>query len=120
MDVIAVRDIRVHGRHGALPHEREREQPFDIDVSLECDLTAAAAEDDLRQTIDYAGVKADVERVVRETSFALLERLAAEVLEALFMNPRIVRAEVSIAKPAILDGATPSVALRRDNPRACR
>ena len=54
--------------------------------------------------------------IVQSTSFALLERLAGEVLRAIFTDARVARAQVEIGKPALLDGATPSVRLVRDNP----
>jgi len=34
----------------------------------------------------------------------------------IFNDRRVVRAEITIAKPEILDGATPSITLRRENP----
>ena len=117
MDVIALRNVRAYGRHGADPGERAAEQRFDLDLWIECDLQPAQRSDDLRDTIDYATLKAEVVRIVRETSHALLECLAGELLDAVFADARVARAEVSIAKPGILDGATPSVTLRRENPR---
>ena len=108
-DIIAVRGIRASGKHGALPGEREREQPFDVDVELECDLTAARASDALADTVDYAAVHARVVAIVRERSFALLERLGEEIARALLDDRRVASVRVTIAKPALLAGATPSV-----------
>ena len=117
MDRIALRGMRVYGRHGANPGERDREQPFDIEVLLEVDLRAAQASDALGDTVDYAGLHGRIAELVRTRSYALLERLAGEVLHAIFADARVRRAQVSIAKPALLEGATPSVTLERDNPR---
>ena len=57
--------------------------------------------------------------VVGGTSFALLERLAGAILEAVFEDDRVARAEVTLAKPHVLGGATPSVTLSRVNQRHC-
>lgn len=46
------------------------------------------------------------------TSFALLERLGQVLLEALLADERVRAAEVSIAKPGLLAGATPVVRVR--------
>ncbi len=73
--------------------------------------------DDLGDTLDYAHLHRRIATIVQSTSFALLERLAAEIADALFRDARIARAQVRIAKPELLDGATPSVCLRRENPR---
>ena len=117
MDVISLRGIRVQGKHGANPGERDAEQPFDVDVTIEIDLNSAGFSDDLGDTLDYDALHKRIAGIVRSTSFALLERLCAEVLGAIFSDPRVARAEVQIAKPGLLDGATPSVKLRRANPR---
>ncbi len=117
MDVIALRGIRAYGKHGANPGERDREQPFDVEITAELDLAAAEHSDELGDTLNYDELHQRVMSIVQSTSFALLERLAGEILRAIFADARVARAEVSIAKPALLDGATPSVRLRRENPR---
>ncbi len=117
MDVIALSGLRAQGRHGANAGERDAEQPFDVDVLVEIDLTAPSSSDDLGETLDYAALHQRIIGIVQSTSYALLERLAAEVLRDIFRDARVARAEVAIAKPRLLDGATPSVRLRRENPR---
>ena len=117
MDVITLRGMRVMGRHGANPGERDADQPFDVEIELHADLSAAEHSDDLRDTIDYDALHKRVAQIVRSTSFALLERLAGEILVAIFEDTRVERAIVTIGKPQLLDAATPSVRLQRDNPR---
>ena len=111
-DVIQIRDIRAFGRHGALPGEREHVQPFDLDVELEVDVAAARSSDDLKQTLDYAALHARIVRLVGERSFHLLEKLGDEILADLMRDERILGASVTIAKPKLLDGATPAVRLQ--------
>lgn len=121
MDVITLRDVRAYGRHGADPGERDNEQAFDISVTFEVDLRVAQYSDELADTIDYSGIHQRFIEIVERRSYALLERLAGDLLDALFTDTRIARAEVTIEKPRILAGATPSVKLVRENPdyRAC-
>jgi FolB domain-containing protein len=116
MDRITLRGVRASGRHGANPGERDREQPFEIDAVIELDLHAAQASDDLADTLDYANLHDRLVHVVASTSFVLLERLAGELLATIFTDARAVRAEVTIAKPRLLEGATPAVTLSRENP----
>ena len=109
MDRIEVRGLRVYGRHGANPGEQEVAQPFDLDLELHLDLAAARASDDLGDTIDYDAIAKSVRKTVATRSFRLLERLADEISREIMTDGRIVRAAVRIAKPTILDGATPAV-----------
>ncbi|HKE37571.1 MAG TPA: dihydroneopterin aldolase [Candidatus Baltobacteraceae bacterium] len=110
---IALRNVRALGRHGADPGERQHEQPFDIDLTVELDTTAAERSDELSDTLDYAALHRRLVTVVGNTSFALIERLARALLDAVFEDERVVFAELTIAKPEILAGATPSVTLER-------
>ncbi len=55
-DRIEVLGLRVVARHGVLPEERERAQPFEIDLEIEADLSEAARHDDLSKTVDYGSV----------------------------------------------------------------
>jgi 7,8-dihydroneopterin aldolase/epimerase/oxygenase len=113
MDRIRLDGIRAYGRHGVDSTERERAQPFDVAICAELDLADAAVTDDLSRTLNYAALHERVVRIVATTSYALLERLAADVLDAVLEDRRVVRAQVTIGKPGILDGATPSVTLSR-------
>lgn len=115
MDVIRIEGIRATGHHGADPGERDAGQFFDVAVLMECDLSPAAGSDELKDTIDYSVVHGTIVRIIEATSFRLIERLAAEIARALLEDPRIAFVEISIAKPAILQGATPGVTLRRTN-----
>jgi len=120
LDRITLRGIRAYGRHGADPGEREHRQLVEVDLTLDVDLTAAARDDDLRSTVNYAGLYDAIVRIVSTTSYALLERVGADVLDAVFADVRVARAAVSLRKPEILAGATPGVTLERENPRHAR
>lgn len=113
MDEIRLQKVRAYGRHGSNPRERERRQLIEVDVTAQIDLREAQRGDDLARTMDYASLHARLVRVVATTSYALLERLADDLLQAVFFEPRVVRAAVTVSKPGILDGATPSVTLVR-------
>lgn len=117
MDRIALRAIRAHGRHGANPGERDVPQPFDIDVEIDVDLRAAQASDRLDDTVNYAALHRQFVEIVERESYELLERLAGRIVEAIFRDARVASAAVTIGKPGLLDGATPSVTLVRKNPR---
>jgi len=114
MDRIVLHDIIVQGRHGVYEHERADAQPFRLDLVLELDLSRAAASDDLNDTINYAAIHRRIVEIVSTRSYALLERLAGVILDEVATDERIVRADLSIAKPGLLDGATPSVRLIRE------
>ena len=85
-----------------------------IDVVLDVDLTRARRSDDLADTVNYAELHATVVSIVARERFALLERLGDVVLDALMRDRRIARAAITLAKPGLLEGATPAVTLQRE------
>lgn len=113
MDAITLQGIRAYGRHGANPGERDARQLIAVDATAELDLEAAQRGDDLTQTIDYAALHERIVRIVSTTSYALLEALAGALLDTILADDRVLRATVTLSKPQILDGATPSVTLTR-------
>jgi dihydroneopterin aldolase len=117
MDRITLRGIRAYGRHGVFPYEREHVAPFDLDVTIDTDLRTAGTSDDLADTLDYDALLRRLVQIVADMSFALLERLAEELAGEVLRDPRALAVEVTVAKPGILDGATPAVTLvrRRDS-----
>ena len=76
-DSIVVRGIRAEGHHGILADgERDKAQPFVVDVELLRDLRPVAEADDLGATTDYTEIAKTVRLVIEEESFELLEKLA--------------------------------------------
>jgi len=82
-DRIELRAMRFGGRHGVLPFEAERPQPFEVDVVIELDLAPAGTTDDLARSVDYGAVYAAARAVVEGPHAALLETLAERIAAAL-------------------------------------
>ncbi len=96
---VEIRDLRAFGIHGVLPHERRRAQPFSVDVDAWFDPNDAARSDALGDTVDYGAVASSVADVVSQSSFALLEALAAAVARrVLDEHARVTRVEVTVRK----------------------
>jgi len=115
--VIQLRGLRVVGVHGALPEEQDRAQPFEVDVDMEVDLSAAAASDVLADTVDYGVVAVAIQRVVAGEHHQLLERLADRIADdVLTVDPRIASVAVTVRKlrpPVPVDLASVAVRITR-------
>ena len=97
-DRIELRGLRVTGRHGALPGERDRAQPFEVDLEVEVDLRPAGASDDLADTLDYGAIVDAAARVVIAESHRLLERLAERIAAQVLAAPRVRSVTVAVRK----------------------
>jgi dihydroneopterin aldolase len=116
-DRITLRGMRFLGRHGVTLDERREPQPFEVDVTMWGDLAAAAASDELADTVDYSAVFGQVQEIVEQRSFRLIEALAGAIVDAvLTAQPHVSSIEVRVRKPnAPLPGAfdTVEASLRR-------
>ena len=80
-DHLQLRGLRVVALCGALPEERVRAQPFELDVDIGADLAPAGQTDDLGDTVDYGAVCAAVCAVAEGEQFTLMEAMAQRVAE---------------------------------------
>ncbi len=88
-DRISLTGLRVRGRHGVYDFEREQGQDFVVDVVLELDLSAAAASDDVADTVHYGELAERLVAVITGEPVNLIETLAE----------RVAGAEVTVHKP---------------------
>ncbi len=98
MDRILIPGLRELGVHGVLPEERQRPQPFEVDLELHVDVRSAGDSDDLDDTVDYSAVCEAVSRVVSSESYLLLERLATRIAEVCKADARVERVAVEVRK----------------------
>lgn len=116
-DRIVLRGLRVRGHHGVLDHERRDGQDFVLDLALEVDLAAAAASDDLVDTVDYGALAEGAAAVVSGPPRRLIEAVAGEVADRVLADDRVAAVEVTLHKPqAPITGPFDDVAvvLRRE------
>jgi dihydroneopterin aldolase len=116
-DRIELRDLRVVGVHGVLAEERQRAQPFSVDLDAWLDTAAAGRSDDLAATVDYAALAALAADVVGASSYSLLEAVAERIAQAVLdHDERLVAVAVTVRKlrpPIPLDLGTVGVRIVR-------
>ncbi len=106
-DRILLEGMVFHGRHGALPAERELGQPFVVDVEMRLDLRPAGLSDDLSQTVDYGEVHRRAKEIVEGPPVNLIETVAEKIAAAVLEDhPRVQAVRVRVAKPHVRLGDT--------------
>ena len=99
MDLITLRGISATGYHGVLPEERRDGQLFVVDVELGTDISAAAATDDLQETIDYAQVAAAAVAIIEGDAVDLIETLAERLATKCLTFTGVMWVRVTVHKP---------------------
>jgi dihydroneopterin aldolase len=98
-DRIELRGLTVRGNHGVFDHERRDGQDFIVDITVWIDLAAAAASDDLADTLDYGALAQLAADVVAGPPRNLIETVAAEIADGVMADDRLHAVEVVVHKP---------------------
>ena len=111
-DLITLTGLRVRGFHGVFEHERRDGQDFVVDVRLEVSTAAAAASDDLADTVDYGDLVVRVRAAVENDPVDLIEKLAERIATVCLDDERVQWTEVTVHKPhAPIDATFSDVSL---------
>lgn len=111
-DELALTGLECWGYHGVFEHERREGQRFIVDLVLGIDTAAAAASDDLSDTVDYGRLALAVKAAVENDPVDLIETLAQRIAEVCLLDHRVEWVRVTVHKPdAPIDAAFADVAL---------
>ena len=100
MDSISITGIRSYGYIGFFPEEKVLGQWFEVDLTLGLDLTAAGKSDALEDTIDYGSIVNLVQKLVKNSKFSLLEKVAEAIATDVLEQPLVEDVKVSLTKLA--------------------
>ena len=98
-DELSITGIECFAHHGVFEHERREGQTFVIDLTLGLDTRAAAASDDLHDTVDYGILVARVKAAVESDPVDLIETLAERICVVCLLDNRVEWARVTVHKP---------------------
>jgi dihydroneopterin aldolase len=111
-DRLAITGIEVFAHHGVFGFERTDGQKFVIDLILGVSTAAAAASDDLKDTVDYGRVVAQVVEAATTRPVDLIETLAQRLADVVLREPRVEWVQITLHKPnAPIDATFDDVAL---------
>jgi 7,8-dihydroneopterin aldolase/epimerase/oxygenase len=100
MDRIELSNIRAYGYTGFLPEEQTLGQWFEVDLIIDLDLAPSGQSDNLTDTLDYRGAIETTKTIIKTAKFALVERLATEIAQAILQFERVQQVRVRLHKPA--------------------
>ena len=99
VDEITLTGLTVFGYHGVFDFERRQGQEFTIDLALRLSLSAAAASDDVVDTVHYGELADRVAAIVAGEPVNLIETLAQRIADASLEDDRVQNVTVTVHKP---------------------
>ncbi len=95
---VALEGLTFHAYHGVYPHERETGNWFEVDITVETDFAAAAAQDELEGTINYESLFQLVKHEMEQPA-KLLETIVGKIANDVLLKwPAVGAVEIKIAK----------------------
>lgn len=115
MDTLFIRALTVRCQIGVYPWEQRSLRPLSVDLALHGDFAAAAASDQLDDTLNYATLAEAVRALAASRPFALIEHLAGEIAALALADLRLNAVEVTVTKRgAVAEADAVAITLRRN------
>ena len=101
-DRIQIQDLLLRTIIGINEEERRNRQDVLINITLYTDTRAAGASDDIEDAVNYRTITKQVIKRVEESSFNLVEKMAAEIAAICLGELRVEAVDVRVEKPGAL------------------
>lgn len=105
MNKIIIKGLKASCIIGIKPEEKLGKQLLLVDIELTLDLSKAADSDDISDTVDYDELASQITDYIENSSFNLIEKLAAEVAKLAKVSAKADKVKVSIKKPSAVKNA---------------
>lgn len=102
MAIIRIKNLLIRTIIGFNPDERNNRQDVVINIEIETNTDGAVISDIPDGIFDYKIVTKKVIKLVQESKFNLLEKLAHAILQKVMENEKVKRCKVEVDKPHAL------------------
>lgn len=104
MDKIFLNDLKIDTFIGIYDWEKETLQTLGFDFEIDWDIRAAAASDDIADTLNYGDIAQTVVNFVEASRYQLIETLAEDLCALLLKEYSIPKLKLTLSKPVALHG----------------
>lgn len=99
LDQIQIRGLRVYAYHGVKETEKEKGQPFELDITLWTDVRIPGNSDRLEDTVNYSKVAQKAVTLLRSEKNDLIERVSTRVADGILEAFPVEGVTVCLKKP---------------------
>ena len=105
MDIVFIRELRVNTIIGVYDWERTVRQSVVLDLEMATDIRAAASEDALAHTLDYAAISNRLVDFIERSEFELVETMAEQVASIVLSEFAVPWLRLRLCKPGAVASA---------------
>lgn len=105
MDIVYIKELQIQTVIGIYDWEREIRQTVSIDLDMATDIRAAAATEDISNTLDYKAVSKRLIAFVEAAEFLLIETMAEEIAAIVLSEFPVSWLRLRLGKPGAVTGA---------------
>lgn len=105
MDIVYIRELEIQTVIGIYDWEREIRQTVSLDLDMATDIRAAAATENIADTLDYKAVSKRLIAFIEESEFLLIETMAERVAEIVLSEFPVPWLRLRLGKPGAVTGA---------------
>lgn len=98
LQTLFVRNLIFSGVHGSTGREKLDPQRFQVDISINLDISKSAETDALSDTYDYKAAATIAQQVIEKENHVLIEKIASRIASNICRNPKIQSVKVGIKK----------------------
>ena len=102
LDRIEIKDLLVRGIVGINEDERRKRQDILLNLTMLTDIRRSGETDDIDLTVNYRTVSKSLIRLVEDSAFFTVEKLATEVARLVLTEHEVKQVTVSVEKPGAL------------------
>lgn len=100
MDKIIIKNLRIYAFHGVNVDEKEKGQPFELDITCHLDLSQPCHTDSVDHTVSYAQIVKLVKKIMIADKYDLLEKTAQVVADSILDTyEEIQKVDLLLKKP---------------------
>jgi len=116
LDIVYIRDLRIETVIGIYDWEREIKQVVSLDIDMASDIRAAAASEDIAQTLDYKAISKRLLQFVGDAQFLLIEAMAEHIAVLILSEFAVPWLRLKVSKPgAVREASDVGVIIERGN-----
>ncbi|WP_409525320.1 dihydroneopterin aldolase [Nitrincola sp. MINF-07-Sa-05] len=105
MDLVYIRELQVETIIGIYDWERQVRQTVSLDLEMGTDIRAAAATEDIENTLNYKSVSKRLISFISESEFLLVETMAEEIAQLVLDEFSVPWLRLRLSKPGAVRGA---------------